>query len=303
MMTDISQQINAFGSHSPLQLLTNPFGPAVPLQLWLKRDDLLHPLVSGNKWRKLKYNLLAAQVQGFATLLTFGGAYSNHLYATAAAGRAFGFRTVGVVRGNELASQPRNKTLSFCETAGMQLHFVDRETYRRKDDPDFLCELQTRFDPCYVIPEGGTNDLAVCGTAEILPEIRLQLGHAPSYVCCAVGTGGTLAGLVQSAPETTAVLGFLSLNAADFQLPFDVEPSGNVQLLTDYHFGGYAKKTSQLLDFIRDFEQRTGILLEQVYTGKMLYGVQDLARRGYFPKDATVVAIHTGGLQGRSGAL
>lgn len=302
-MTDISQQLNAFASHSPLQLLTNPFGPEVPLRLWLKRDDLLHPLVSGNKWRKLKYNLLAAQAQGFATLLTYGGAFSNHLYATAAAGRAFGFGTVGVVRGNELASQPRNATLSFCEAAGMHLHFVDRETYRRKDDPEWLDTLQRTFGPCYVIPEGGTNELARLGTAEILPEISEQLGRVPDFVCCAVGTGGTMAGLVQSALPKTTVLGFLSLKAPDFQLPFGLEPGGSVQLLTDYHFGGYARTTPQLLNFIRDVEQRTGVLLEQVYTGKMLSGLCDMARQGYFPETATTVAIHTGGLQGRSGVL
>ena len=302
-MTDISQQISAFAHYSPLQLLINPFGPTVPMRLWLKRDDQLHPLVSGNKWRKLKYNLLAAREQEFTTLLTFGGAYSNHLYATAAAGRAFGFRTVGVVRGRELASLPRNKTLSFCAAAGMHLHFIDRADYRRRDDPDFWADLQTRFGPCYVLPEGGTNNLAVRGTTEILPEITAQLGHAPDYVCCAVGTGGTVAGLAQSAPETTTVLGFLSLKAADFQFPFGLLPRKNLRLLAEYHFGGYARITPELLYFIRDVEPRTGVLLEQVYTGKMLYGIYDLARQGYFPQDTTVVAIHTGGLQGRSDAL
>lgn len=301
MMTDISQQLNAFATRSPLQLLTNPFGPEVPLQLWLKRDDLLHPLVSGNKWRKLKYNLLAAQEQGFTRLLTFGGAYSNHLYATAAAGRAFGFRTIGVVRGEELASQLRNQTLSFCEAADMHLHFVDRATYRRKDDPDFLNEVQIKFGPCYVIPEGGTNALARRGTAEILLEISKQLGQVPDVVCCAVGTGGTLAGLAHSATSATAVLGFLALKASDFQLPFELEPRENLRLLTDYHFGGYARTTPDLLAFIRNFEQRTGVLLEQVYTGKMMAGICDLARQGYFSQQAVVVAIHTGGLQGRSG--
>lgn len=302
-MTDISQQLSTFATNSPVQLLADPFGPEVPIRLWLKRDDRLHPLVSGNKWRKLKYNLLAARDRGLYTLLTFGGAYSNHLYATAAAGRAFGFQTVGIVRGNELASQPRNPTLAFCEAAGMHLHFVDRAAYQRKNDPDFVADLQTRFGPCYVLPEGGTNDLARRGTAEILPEITAWFGHPPDFVCCAVGTGGTLAGLAQSATPDTTVLGFLSLKAADFQLPFGLKPSENLRLLSDYHFGGYGKTTPELLEFIRDVEQRTGVLLEQVYTGKMLYGIYDLTRRGYFPKNATVVAIHTGGLQGRSGAL
>lgn len=298
-MDDINGRLARFAAESPVELLTDPFPNAVPIRLYLKRDDQLHPLVSGNKWRKLKYNLLAAQAQGHHTLLTFGGARSNHLYATAAAGRAFGFRTVGVVRGDELAGQPRNATLAFCESCGMHLHFVSRAGYRRKDEPDFLSQLIARFGPCYVLPEGGTNELAVRGTAEIMPEIVDQLGFAPDYVGCAVGTGGTVAGLARSAPAATNVLGFLALNAPDFRLP----TADHCQLLTDYHFGGYAKTTPDLPDFIRQFERKTGVLLEQIYTGKLLYGIYDLARRGYFSGGATVVAVHTGGLQGRSRAL
>ena len=299
MMTDITQQLSTFAADAPLQRLADPFGEPVPIHLSLKRDDLLHPLVSGNKWRKLKYNLRVAREQQHHTLLTFGGAYSNHLYATAAAGRAFGFQTIGIVRGDELADKPRNETLAFCEACGMRLHFIGRTDYRRKDEPDFLADLRARFGPCYVLPEGGTNDLATRGTAEIMPEIIAQLGHAPNYVCCAVGTGGTVAGLVAAAPPATTVMGFLSLKVADFQLPGHLPPSANCQLLTDYHFGGYARTTPELLTFIRDFRHRTGILLEPVYTGKMLYGIYDLARQGYFPPGSTVVAVHTGGQRQR----
>ena len=279
---------------SPLQSLANPFAEPVNIQLFLKRDDLLHPAISGNKWRKLKYNLLAAQQQRFTTLLTFGGAYSNHLSATAAAGQAFGFQTIGVVRGDELPRKPLNKTLTFCQSCGMRLHFVSRNDYRRKDDPDFLLALERQFGPCYILPEGGTNDLAIRGTAEILSEINLQLGYTPDYVCCPVGTGGTVAGLAQSATLATTVLGFMVL-----KLP-DTNPLANWQAITDYHFGGYAKTTPELIQFIRRFERKTGVQIEQVYTGKMLYGIYELARNGYFPEGATVVAVHTGGLQGRS---
>lgn len=307
-MPDITQQLNRFAAQSPIQFLPDPFPAQVPIRLYLKRDDLLHPLVSGNKWRKLKYNLLAAEERGHHTLLTFGGAYSNHLYATAAAGRAFGFNTIGIVRGDEfrntLADEPLNSTLTFCQSCGMRLHFVNRTEYRQKEDPAFLARLTNRFGPCYVIPEGGTNELAIRGTAEIMPEIVGQLGYAPDYVCCSVGTGGTVMGLAQTAPPETTVLGFLSLKATDFQF---FEPV-NCQLETAYHFGGYAKTTPELLDFIRSFEQQNAgwpdpVLIEQVYTGKMLYGIYDLARQGYFPDGATVVAVHTGGLQGRSGSL
>ncbi len=312
-MSELERQLAAFALDSPVQWLDDPFakwqpqgqpqadGPAI--RLGLKRYDRLHPLVSGNKWRKLKYNLLAARERNLNTLLTFGGAYSNHLYATAAAGQVFGFRTIGVVRGDELADAPRNSTLAFCESCRMTLHFVSRTDFRRKDDPAFIASLLARYGPCYVLPEGGTNELAMKGTAEIVPEIIAQLSYAPDYVCCPVGTGGTVAGLIESAPPEMTVLGFLSLKAPDFQLPRIVSPTTNFHLMTDYHFGGYAKTTPELLNFIRAFEQRTGILMEQVYTGKMLYGIYDLARQGYFPDGATVVAVHTGGLQGRSKVL
>ena len=282
---------------SPLQPLANPFPEPVPIHLFLKRDDLLHSLIPGNKWRKLKYNLLSAQQQSFTTLLTFGGAYSNHLSATAAAGQVFGFQTIGVVRGDELARMPLNKTLTFCQSCGMHLHFVSRSDYQHKDEPGFLADLLRQFGPCYVLPEGGTNDLAIRGTAEILPEISDQLGDAPDYVCCPVGTGGTVAGLAQSATPATTVLGFMVL-----KLP-DVTSSANWLPMSDYHFGGYAKTTPELIQFIRAFERQTSVQLEQVYTGKMAYGIYDLVRKGYFPNGATVVAVHTGGLQGRSAEL
>lgn len=298
-MTDIRQQLRTFPADSPLQRLADPFPEPVPIRLFLKRDDRLHPLVSGNKWRKLKYNLVAAAEQQDDTLLTFGGAYSNHLYATAAAGKVFGFRTIGIVRGEELARAPRNPTLAFCESCGMRLHFVSRTEYRRKDDPDYLAELRQRFGRVYILPEGGTNDLAVRGAAELMPEIIAQLGAVPDVVCCPVGTGGTVAGLAASAPPGVSVLGFLALKASDFRLPGSASSAANVHLVTPYHFGGYARTTPVLLDFMDAFERKTKVRVEPIYTAKMLYGIYDLTRQGYFSNGATVVAVHTGGLQGR----
>ena len=303
MIRDFAEHLCLFPADSPLQALDHPFPEPVNIRLLLKRDDQLHPLVSGNKWRKLKYNLWAAHDQVFDTLLTFGGAYSNHLYATAAAGQAFGFRTIGIVRGDELAHKPLNATLRFCQSCGMLLHFISRTDYQGKDDPRFLTQLAERFGDFYVLPEGGTNALAIQGTAQIIPEIIRQLGYVPDYVACPVGTGGTVAGLALSAPAATTVLGFLSLNAADFKLPIQGEEAVHCQLKTAYAFGGYAKTTPELLNFIRSFEHQTNIRIEQVYTGKMLYGIYDLARTGFFKPNATVVAVHTGGLQGRSDAL
>ena len=306
-MSDLLARLTDIVGNSPLDLLPDPFPEPVPVRLYLKRDDLLHPLVSGNKWRKLKYNLLEAERLGSETLLTFGGAYSNHLYATAAAGRAFGFKTIGVVRGDELAGTPLNPTLTFCREQGMTLHFVDRATYLRATDPAFLAELQVRYGSCYIIPEGGTNELAVGGTAETLPEIYSQLGTWPHTVACAVGTGGTLAGLIRAAPWRVQVLGVSALKVPAGQLAHfagfpDLLPE-NVTINTDFHQGGYARTTPELLHFIREFEAKTGILLEQVYTGKLLFALYELARTGYFPDQATVVAVHTGGLQGRSDRL
>ncbi|WP_375445536.1 1-aminocyclopropane-1-carboxylate deaminase/D-cysteine desulfhydrase [uncultured Fibrella sp.] len=302
-MSDLVAHLAQIVGHSPLEFLPNPFPEPVPIRLYLKRDDLLHPLVSGNKWRKLKYNLLEADRLGIKTLLTFGGAYSNHLYATAAAGRVFGFNTIGIVRGDELANKPLNATLSFCRGQGMTLQFTDRATYLRATDPAYLSDLQVRYGHCYILPEGGTNPLAIQGTAELMPELNAQLGMWPTAVACAVGTGGTLAGLIGSAPSSVQVLGISAVKVPPgSNAHFDGLPAvlpSNVAVLTDYHYGGYARTTPELLDFIRAFEQKNGILLEQVYTGKLLFALYDLARKGYFPDQATVVAIHTGGLQGR----
>ena len=302
-MPNLTQQLATFPAESQLQALPDPFPKPVPIQVFIKRDDLLHPQVSGNKWRKLKYNLLAAREQGFTTLLTFGGAYSNHLYALAAAGQAFGFQTIGIVRGDEAAIR-QTPTLNFCRTCGMQLHFVSRTDFRQKESTEFVAALAKQFGPFYLIPEGGTNALAIRGAAEIFPEITQQLGCPSDYVCCAVGTGGTALGLATSTGSTTKVLGFLALKApTGFTLPdFGVDTT-YLQLIYDYHFGGYAKTKPELIDFMLAFERNTGILLEQVYTAKMLYGIYDLAQKGYFPQGSTVVAVHTGGLQGRLAGL
>lgn len=281
---------------SRLQFLPDPFPDPVSIRFFLKRDDELHPFVSGNKWRKLRYNLAEARRLDFSTLLTYGGAYSNHIHAVAAAGREGGFSTVGIIRGEDHRERD-NPTLAFARQQGMHLHFITRQQYRNRTDPDFQADLQNRFGPFYELPEGGTNDLAVRGTAEIIPEIQQQMAQPLDYVCCPVGTGGTLAGLAQSAPDQTKVLGFAALKA------FRADFCAGAEIRTDYHFGGYARTTPELLAFIRGFEQRTGVRLEQVYTGKMLYGIYDLGRRGFFRPGATVVAIHTGGLQGRSGVL
>lgn len=264
--------------------------------LYIKREDTIHPLISGNKYRKLKYNLEEAKKQGHSTLLTFGGAFSNHIAAVACAGKEQGFGTIGVIRGEELAqSWQDNPTLALAHRQGMRFHFVSRSDYRNKNEAPFRQMLNERFGECYLLPEGGTNALAVQGCEEILTEADAGFHH----ICCAVGTGGTLAGIINSAKEGQNVLGFPALKG-DF-LNDDIRTfarNDRWRLVTDYHFGGYAKVDRELVTFINRFRDETGIPLDPIYTGKMLFGIFDLVKQDVFPKDTRILTIHTGGLQG-----
>lgn len=241
------------------------------------------------------------QFQGKETLITFGGAFSNHLHAVAEAGNRFGFTTVGIIRGEK--PKIPSSTLLDCEYKGMELHFVSRETYRIKEEAEEVKNILSRYNDYFLVPEGGANELASKGCSEIVKEIEVPY----DYFCVACGTGTTLAGLAQTCPPTTQLLGFPVLKGAEQSINNAVSNSQptthNWQLISEYHFGGYAKHTPPLLDFIRSFEKETGIQLEQVYTGKMLFGIVDLAQKGYFKKRSRIVALHTGGLQGRLPAL
>ena len=270
-------------------------------EISIKRLDLVHPQISGNKFFKLKYNLLAAQQQGYKKLLTFGGAYSNHIAATAYAAQLFDFESLGIIRGEELASKPLNLTLNTAQQFGMQLQFVMRETYRQKQSPAYLAQLQQDYPEYYVIPEGGTNPLAIQGCTEILSDADRQ-NYA--LICCAVGTGGTIAGLIEASHSQQQVLGFFALKG-DF-LCREIQQlteKRNWQITDQYCCGGYAKTTPELLQFIRTFEQQYNIPLEQIYTGKMLLGLIDLIQQGTFPKDHRILVIHSGGLLGRLATL
>lgn len=263
----------------------------------IKRLDLIHPQISGNKFFKLKYNLLAARQQGFEKVLTFGGAYSNHIAATAFAAHKFGFQSLGMIRGEELAQRPLNPTLATAQQFGMQLEFISRNAYRQKDQPDFLQHLQQQYPDFYLIPEGGTNALAVQGCREILTAEDAQF----DLICCAVGTGGTFAGLIEASQQHQQLLGFSALKG-DF-LTHEVAQlttKRNWRILDNYCCGGYAKTTPELIQFIQTFEQRYNIPLEQVYTGKMLRGIFDLIDQDKIGPDQKILLIHTGGLQGRA---
>jgi 1-aminocyclopropane-1-carboxylate deaminase len=263
------------------------------VKVFVKRDDLTHEHVSGNKFRKLKYNLLEAKNMGFKKILTFGGAFSNHIAAVAEAGFLFGFDTLGLIRGDELNAES-SPTLKFATQKGMKFEFVSREAYRNKAD------LTSVFSNEYfVIPEGGSNYLALKGVAELLEE---QL--YPDYICTAVGTGGTLAGLLSNVKYEGEVLGFTVLKNGDFlkdEVSFFLEKDfpENAELETRFHFGGYAKYNDELLSFIKTFESKHDFLLDQVYTGKMFFGVYQKIKEGFFKKGTRIVLLHTGGLQGR----
>ncbi|NMH26718.1 1-aminocyclopropane-1-carboxylate deaminase/D-cysteine desulfhydrase [Flavobacterium silvaticum] len=272
--------------------------PNCSADVWLKREDLIDPEIPGNKFRKLKYNIDFAIANGFDTLLTFGGAFSNHIDAVAYAGKRFGLKTIGIIRGDELASKPLNPTLSRAVRNGMRLHFINREEYRKKNEESFINHLNTSFGKFYLIPEGGTNELAVRGCEEILTDADFEF----DYICCAVGTGGTLAGLSRSLGERQKLLGFSSLKG-DF-LKSEVEQwtmRSNFDIITDFHFGGYAKVDSVLVAFIKHFEAQNKVTIDPVYTGKMLFGIDKMSESGFFKSSDRVLAIHTGGLQGIEG--
>ena len=278
---------------TPYQTLDIPY----PVQLTVKRLDLIHPQISGNKFFKLKYNLLAAQHQGFSQVLTFGGAFSNHIAATAYAAQRFGFQSIGIIRGQELATQDLNPTLQTAQDFGMQLHFVSRAEYRLRHEVEYLQQLQQQYPQAFIIPEGGSNSLAIQGTQEILSPDDLE---NYDVICCAVGTGGTLAGIIESSSEQQHVLGFSALKG-DF-LKHDIQQwtdKSNWSLTDAYCCGGYAKTTLELLQFMQQFEQQYDIPLEQVYTAKMMMGLLDLIRHHHFPAHTRILVIHTGGLQGK----
>ena len=263
------------------------------------REDEVHPLVSGNKFRKLKYTLKDAQQAGADTLLTFGGPYSNHIAAVAAAGVELGFKTVGVIRGEELPSKvDDNPTLRFAREHKMQLHFVTRASYKEKTDAKFLQELEAKFGSFYTIPEGGTQALAVQGCEEILSDRTKKF----DYICVPVGTGGTIAGIVKASQPHQTVLGYSALKGA-FQKK-EIErytDKANFKIIDDYCFGGYAKIDLQLVRFMNDFKQQTQIQLDPVYTGKMMFGILDGMKNGKFKENSRILAVHTGGLQGIAG--
>ncbi|MBV9795803.1 MAG: pyridoxal-phosphate dependent enzyme [Actinobacteria bacterium] len=282
---------------SPLQEITDPGLGEVPFRFFLKRDDLISPDLPGNKWRKLKYNLEAARAAGQRTLLTFGGAYSNHVRATAAAGARFGFATVGVIRGEE--HRPLNPSLRDAADRGMRLVYLDRASYRAKTSAAVIAPLREEFGDFYLLPEGGSNALAARGCAELTAEITVPF----DVLCVPCGTGGTLAGVAAGLTEGQRAVGFSALRGGAGFLPAAVRalqdeafggPRGDWRVDDEFHFGGFARRTPELDAFIAGFRARHGLTLDWVYVAKMLYGVYAHGRRGTFAPGTTVIAVVTG---------
>lgn len=270
------------------------------IELFIKREDLLHLIISGNKFRKLKYNLQEAKQLGKSKLLTFGGAFSNHIVAVAGAGKEFGFETVGIIRGEELLDKiHENPSLQLAQELGMQFQFIDRTTYRDKSNSKFIESLQKSYPDFYLIPEGGTNDLAIKGCEEILTNDDKTTFN---YICCAIGTGGTISGIINSATEKQQIIGFSSLKG-DFlsDVIRNFVQKKNWYVNCDYHFGGYGKVSDELIEFMNAFYQQTNIPLDPIYTSKMMFGILDLIKKDYFLPNSKILAIHTGGLQGIAG--
>lgn len=282
---------------APLQEIVDSVLEDKALRVFVKREDLIHPKISGNKWRKLFYNIEHAKEQGSTTLVTFGGAYSNHIAATASAGNEFGFKSVGFIRGEEHDSL--NATLQYAKDCGMELRYVNRTAYRNKSTLEFQEEYLSDIGNYYLIPEGGTNKFAVKGCEEILSDIEIDF----DVVCCACGTGGTISGITNSLKKHQHAIGFPALKGASFledEIKLYVHNS-QWELQLDYHFGGYAKVNSDLIGFINNFKKKHKIPLDPIYTGKMMFGLWDLIEKDYFRRGSTIVVIHTGGLQGIEG--
>ena len=281
---------------SPLQRLEHIEFDRNKINVFIKRDDLIHPHVSGNKWRKLKYNLEQAKAQGSSSLLTFGGAYSNHIYSCAAAAKVNNFSSIGIIRGDDL--EVVNPTLSFAVSQGMQLHFVSRSEYRNRNSEDYLKDLKKKFPGAFMIPEGGSNRYAIDGVKELVSELNV----AVDFLLTPVGTSGTISGLLEGMRNEGKVIGVSALKGIAFDR--DIKSwSGftNYEVWSDYHFGGYAKVTQELLDFVMWFRNTFSIALDPVYTSKMAFAFWN--RLKSFPANSNIVLLHTGGLQGWNGMI
>ncbi|HCX22333.1 MAG: 1-aminocyclopropane-1-carboxylate deaminase [Flammeovirgaceae bacterium] len=285
---------------SPVEPLFDELFAQNNLKVSVKRDDLIHPDIMGNKWRKLKYNVQEAKKLGYSGLLTFGGAYSNHIAATAAAAHENELKSIGLIRGDEL-NETSNHTLRFASTKGMRLEFLTRNSFATSKSS--INEIQNKYPNYYVLPEGGTNYLAIEGCAEIVYELKEKY----DYLITPYGTGGTMAGILKGMRNEGKLIGISSLKGdwmdEDFNLLLKKNKIGfkNYQIMKDFHFGGYGRVSDQLIDLINRIKQKFDLQLDPIYTGKMYFGALKLIEEGFFESGSEILMIHTGGLQGIAG--
>lgn len=280
------------------QQITSPIFKSKKIKLYIKRIDLIHPYVSGNKFYKLKYNFSELKKQKKDKVLTFGGAYSNHIIATSFLAKENSIKSVGIIRGEK--HSPLNPTLYFAKKQGMELHYVSREEYKNKHKAYYIDQLKKRFGDFYLLPEGGSNSLAVKGTKEIICS-----DDSNDYICCSIGTGGTIAGIMNNSKKYQNIIGFPALKSYS-----DLENTikrwskrNNLRLEYGYVGNGYAKISKDLIKFINKFYEDYNIPLDAIYNGKMMMGVFDLASKDYFKEGSSILAIHTGGIQGNRGIV
>lgn len=300
-MTEDRLDILSHHLPSPIQPLDLSPWIKNKVKVYIKRDDLIHPLISGNKWRKLKYNLLELPNQNPPLIVSFGGAFSNHIHALAAACQILNLSSISFIRGEW---DEKNPTLSFCHKAGMKLIPISRSEYRLKEKSDVVQDYLKNLSHYHIIPEGGSNKKALKGVKEIIDEIHTAEFN-PHYIALSAGTGGTAAGLLSHPHLKSRILAFSALKSNhlfnEIQQLSDESNLENLTVNTDYHWGGYAKYDNKLLSFLSEFEDHTGIPLDHVYNGKALWGLMDLINKDYFSPSDKILYLHTGGLQGKAG--
>lgn len=284
---------------SNIEKISTGFLDSKKINVFVKRDDEIHPLISGNKYRKLVYAIEKMKKEGVKCVMTFGGAYSNHIHAFSYAAKINGFKSIGIIRGDELKDKPLNETLSFAKENGMELIFVSRKEYKKRNEKEYINKMIEKYK-CAVIPEGGTQYYSKFGLKDMITEINCQV-ETYDWVVSAVGTGGTISGIIDAIPKKATALGIMVLKGIEkdtIETISDFTEKKNYELVDGYHFGGYAKYNEELIDFINKFKEETGIQLEQVYTGKAMFALYDMIKRNKFKENTNIVFIHTGGLQG-----
>ncbi len=296
-----------FNLRLPSPLVEMPFKDFSDYTIYAKRDDLINCFISGNKYRKLKYNIIQVIKEGAKEIVAFGGAFSNLLHTLSYISSKLGVDATFYIRGDGYDSD--NPTLKFIKNNGVKLNFISRTEFRLIREEDYFKKIREKHPYCYIIPEGGSNNLAVPGSAEIVDEITEQLGKSPDYIVMDLGTGGTFAGVLSKLNSKTKLVGISAIKGVDWRKTLTKIFEGdatfieknNWEVFEDYNFNGFARFNDELINFINNFKKDYEVQLEPIYSGKMIFGMFDLLHKNYFEKGSTIVWVHGGGLQGIEG--